>query len=412
MILAAAIGTSVAWAVNYNRYAHRDAEFGPLTWDREVNAENVADVIVQDDQVLLPRAELVGDTLHDFGVMAPGDEGEHTFTIRNSGEDTLSLEIGATTCKCTLGSLGKDSLEPGEETSITLSWTVKTNKAAFAQSAEVRTNDPAKLILKLEVVGQVVREIAWVPEAWVFGEVGSEEGFEVQGKLFTYFDEEVIPTKQKFSSDSINDLAEITVTPFEPSESDGTHKTAKQAFNVVAKVKPGMRQGDVSTNLSFGFQRKDKDGKIVQEEGDDDPNDYAVVEVAGRIVGALRMIETPKLKESGGAYIYAMGKLKHDKPEKLKAKALVVLNGAYKDNTTLRIGKVTPDGNLRATISEPKGRGDNILYTLTVEVVPGDKPLDYRGLKGDDFGLVLIESDNPKVPTMRLAVKFAVDAKQ
>ena len=103
MFLAAAIGTTVAWSVNYSKYGHRDAQFGPLTLDASVNAENVIEAMSKRYSDVRPKAEVLGESTHDFGVMAPNEQGEHTFIVRNSGEMPLSLNLGATTCKCTLG---------------------------------------------------------------------------------------------------------------------------------------------------------------------------------------------------------------------------------------------------------------------------------------------------------------------
>ncbi len=410
IVLAAAIGTTVAWWINYNKYGQHGAEFGPLTLDGSVNATNVIDVVSQAYPSKLPKAEIVGDSLYDFGAMGPGDEGEHTFIIRNTGENTLNLKLGATSCKCTLGELDKDSLEPGEETKVTLTWTIKTELNAFKQSAEIRTNDPANLALRLEVAGQVVRQIAIVPDAWTFGEVATGEPFEFKGKIYSYFEDEVVPTVLELTSEELNKLADIQVKPFTAGEADGAHSTARQAFEVITKVKPGMRQGALAVSFKFGFQLKDKNGNIIPpEEGDTDPNDYAVVEVAGRIVGPLSMIVGTKLREASGSYIYDFGKL--DQDDSLKAKAFVVLKGSEKENTKLTIGEVTPAEVIRATLGDPISRGTMVLYPLELEIIPSDKPLEYLGKSRNDFASIWIESDNPKVGKMRLAAKFAVDAR-
>lgn len=407
MFVAAAIGTTVAWSVNYNRYGHRDARMGPLTLDGSVNADNVMEIVTKDDTLVPPKAELVGEPTHDFGVMAPNDKGEHTFVIRNAGEGDLSLELGASTCKCTLGELGKELLKPGEETEITLSWTVSTDKKFFSQGAEIRTNDPNKIVLKLEIVGTIVRKVAIVPDAWTFGEVAAGESFEVRGKLYTYFDDKVVPTEQSFSSEELTKLTDFEVLEFQPGEEDGIHSTARQGFEMIAKVKPGMRQGAIAVNYRFGFQIKDENGQIVQEEGDTDPNNYAIADVAGRIVGALSMITGTKLKAAKGSFIYNFGRLNED--DSLKAKTLIVLKGEERETTKLSIGEVSPAEAMRVNLGEPLVRKSMVLYPLEIEIVPGKKPLEYLGMKGTDFGSIWIESDNPKVAKMRLAVKFAVD---
>ncbi len=408
MIVAAAIGTTVAWSVNYNKYGHRDAALGPITLDGRVNAANAMKVIAKNYAESLPKAEIVGESAHDFGVMRPDQEGKHTFVVRNAGDAALTLALGATTCKCTLGELGKETLEPGEETEIMLSWTVKTDKDFFQQTAEVRTNDPVNMALRLQVSGQVVRQISLVPEAWTFGEIAAGDAFEIRGKVFSYYEEEVVPTKQSFSSEELTKLSKFDVQPFTPSEADGIHAAAKQGFDVVVKVEPGMRQGAVSVNYLFGFVRQDKNGQIVRrDEEDTDPNDYAIAEVAGRIVGPLSMITGTRLKAASGSYIYNFGKLRKD--DSLKAKMFIVLKGSEREKTKLTIGEVSPAEAIQAKLGDPISRGAMVLYLLELEIIPGEKPLDYRGNNRTDFGSVWIESDNPNVARMRLAVKFAVD---
>ena len=408
MILTAAIGATVAWSVNYNKYAHRDAALGPITLDGRVNAANAMSVLAENYTESLPTAEIVGESTHDFGVMRPEEEGKHTFVVRNTGKAKLTLALGATTCKCTLGELGKETLEPGEETEILLSWTVKTNEDFFQQTAEVRTNDPVNMALRLQVSGKVVRKISLVPEAWTFGEIAAGESFEIRGKVFSYYEEEVVPTKQSFSSKELTKLSEFDVQPFTPSEADGVHAAANQGFDVVANVKPGMRQGAVSVDYIFGFQRKDKNGQIVRPDKEDsDGHYYSIIDVAGRIVGPLSMITGTKLRAASGSYIYDFGRLGKD--DSLKAKAFVVLKGSEREKTKLRIGQITPAEAIQAKLGDPISRGEMVLYLLELEIIPGDKPLDYRGNNRTDFGSIWIESDNPNVAKMRLAVKFAVD---
>ena len=55
---------------------------------------------------------------HQFGTMDPDAKGHHEFEIKNVGAAPLELKIGPTTCKCTVGGLSKNRLEPGETGSV------------------------------------------------------------------------------------------------------------------------------------------------------------------------------------------------------------------------------------------------------------------------------------------------------
>lgn len=411
LVLAMAMGTAVAWAINYKRFAGRDARFGPFTIDGAVSPDNVLDHITKNLPKEMPRVEVVGDSTHDFGIMAPGSEGEHTFVVKNVGQEDLRLRLGASTCKCTLGELDREALAPGEQTEVKLSWTVKPGENEFNQSAEVLTNDPRRVAIKFAITGKVILDAEVVPETWTFGEVATGEPFEVSGTIFNFMDFDITPTEVKFSSEEMTELSEFEVEPFQPSEADGIRSTARQGFRVNVKTKAGMRQGAVSQNFMFGFRKADEDGdSSTSEEGQQDTTSYILAPTKGRIVGPLGMILSSKLRgRTGGGYVYDFGRIGKD--GSLTGKAFVVLKGNERDNTTLRIGEVYPENIVKAKLGEPKGRGSMVLYPLEIELVPGKETIERLGKSKDDYGSIWIESDNPKVTKMRIALKFAIEGR-
>ncbi len=72
---------------------------------------------------------------------------------------------------------------------------------------------------------------------------------------------------------------------------------------------------------------------------------------------------------------------------------------------------VYPAEHEKATLGEPKNRGTMTLYPLEIELVRGDLPVERLGNNSEDFGTVWIESDNPKVSKMRVALTFSIDAR-
>jgi hypothetical protein len=411
LVFALVAGTAVAFAVNHQVFGYRDASFGPMTLDGKVNATNAVATLDLKVPKGKARAEVPGGMKHNFGLMSPDEDGEHTFVIKNVGEEPLTLELGATTCKCTLGELDKSTLKPGEQTEIKLSWHVQTNANEFGQSAEVRTNDPTQPALRFEIEGNVVREMEMLPSSFAFGEVAAGESVVLESKIFNFMKYDIQPAQSKFTDDQLNALATIEVEPYQPTEEDdGPRSTARQAFNVKVTIAPGMKQGPVSQNFNFGFERVDESGIVVKPEGDKSSVAYFSAEITGRFVGALSMIPGAKLSGiPGGGYAYEFGRITEG--SSLKAKTLVVLKGSERDHTTLRIGKITPEGAIKAKLEKSADRGSTVLYTLELELVPGDKPIELMGLSGDDYGKVWIESDNPKVAPLQLMVKFALPGK-
>ncbi len=411
LAVAFGIGTAAAFAINQSNFGYRDAKFGPITLDGSINAENALAELSKGLPDGFAKAEIPGGTTHNFGVMAPDEEGEHTFVVKNVGTEPLTLKVGASTCKCTVGTLKNESLAPGEETEVRLTWHVQTNAESFGQSAELLTNDPLKPAIRLEITGDVIRQMEMSPKEWAFGEVASGEPIVLESTIYNFMSKDIRPLESEFSDDALNELSSIEIEAREPNETDdGPRAKARQAFKIKVTIAPGLKQGPISQNFNFAFERIDSEGKAIQPEGDASSVGYFPVSTTGRIVGQLSMIVGSKLRGiPGGGYSYDFGRLEPD--DSLTAKAFVVLKGSERENTTLRIGKVEPDGVIKANLVKGADRGSMVLYTLELELIPGEEPIERLGLSDNDIGRVWIESDNPKVAPMQLSVKFALPGK-
>ncbi len=52
-----------------------------------------------------------------------------------------AAQSGQQFCKCTIGDLKKNELQPGEEAEVELTWTAETSEREFGQSATIETDD-------------------------------------------------------------------------------------------------------------------------------------------------------------------------------------------------------------------------------------------------------------------------------
>ncbi|KAA1262339.1 hypothetical protein LF1_49030 [Rubripirellula obstinata] len=407
--LAAFLGAAGAWALNHNRFGYREAKFGPFDLAGEVNIDNVTEHVTfkSEGPGLYGSVQLIGESRFDFGVMAPGAEGEHLFKVKNVGQKELNLRIGASTCKCTVGDLDKSSLQPGEETDVKLSWTVKQGVREFSQSAQLITTDPKSPAVTLEIIGKVVGDFEYVPDVWTFNEVATGEYFEIIGEVYNYTDKRIEPGELSFSNDKLTELAEFDIQRIPESEFKEVRETAIEGFRVTTKVAPGLRQGAISQNLLLPFTWIGEEEGSSDDAAESSDQPTLAIPTRGRVVGSISMIESSKLKGSpGGGYQYDFGKISRD--DSLTAKTFVVLKGKERDNTTLRVGKTAPEGVVQATLGEPKSRGSMVLYPLTLELIPGKDPIERLGKNKDDYGKVWIESDNPLVSKMGIVLTFAI----
>lgn len=102
---------------------------------------------------------------HDFGIMDPLTVGEHTFLIQNEGRDSLVIQGGESSCKCTLSDLKEAIVLPGESYPVKLTWNSGHAKREFQQLAIVKTNDPANQEIRLKVEGEVRAILTARPDA-------------------------------------------------------------------------------------------------------------------------------------------------------------------------------------------------------------------------------------------------------
>lgn len=186
----------------------------------------------------------------EFGEMAMGDTRSHKFIIRNDGEVPLQIRKGDTTCKCTLSSLEKDELPPGEEVVVELEWTPKAPQAEFRQQAMLKTNDPENEIVQLEIVGMVVEVLTVVPDdSWKVGPIPGDDPRLVEGEVYSRILTEFQITGSKASVDN------ITVETKPLTAKRLLELQAKCGYQIIVRVAPPKTAGrfresiELTTNL-------------------------------------------------------------------------------------------------------------------------------------------------------------------
>ncbi len=140
------------------------------------------------DKPPFPKAK-TGPRVYEFGAMALNEEKKHTFSIKNEGQGPLNLEVGPSSCKCTVGSLSKKKVMPGESVDVELTWRGKEVQTNFAQYATIWTSDPDAPDIQFKVYGKVVEKYVVVPEkAWHAGHVTDVQEGVVTGQIASMVD--------------------------------------------------------------------------------------------------------------------------------------------------------------------------------------------------------------------------------
>lgn len=165
-----------------------------------------------------PIAEIVNAS-HDFGRLDPHSQHTHSFEIKNIGKSPLTLEVGDTSCKCTVGKLTDGIVPAGQSTFVTLTWNTGYRADQYEQAAIVRTNDLLHPTLTLRVQGEIRAELI-VPESVALNAADPGEpshgSFTIYSQLFEDFtildvrsdlagiqwDPEVVPTDSATLADA------------------------------------------------------------------------------------------------------------------------------------------------------------------------------------------------------------------
>ncbi len=405
MVIGGLIGVAAAYSVHQARFGVA-AEFGPFATTNDLTAAEVVQLLDIKSDSGSPRLEVIGGEEHDFGIMEPGTKGEHSFVVKNSGTAPMTLEVIGSTCKCTIGKLAKSELQPGEETKIDLAWDVKTTSEQFSQSAILKTNDPTRGEFHLRIKGTVISQMVMAPRTLSFGQVEAGETIKLEGVIYSFLPNKIVPLEPEFTDEVMTKLAKFTVEELDVKKvADTTYASAIQAFRVQAEIGPGMPQESVQQNFVFRFTEA-KEGLDPKNVPQGDTRAFSV-SVSGRVVGAITMVESSKCQAYEGGYVYSMGRVNPAKAQ--PESATIMLRGKYRDSLKLELGDIEPAGLLNAELGEPKGRGTVLLYPLRLWLDKEAKEGERLGKSEADFGIVWIKTDNANVPPLRLKVRFAVD---
>ena len=233
------VASGVSLSVKYKPYGVPDV----LRADYE---RKVADI--KEREYLLRNADKLSEaiahmpaTTHDFGMMDPHGTASHQFAIHNQGSAPLALKMGTTTCKCTAGKLGSELLQPGEQTTVELTWNTGYKVDEYEQSAILHTNDPTLPEIEIKVKGEIKGELL-SPETITFPRTNVAEtsharfvifsqvwmGFEVENiecgaEDFTWYAEPIDGSDSRLADKQSTHAVEIHVftTPLEQRKFSG-----------------------------------------------------------------------------------------------------------------------------------------------------------------------------------------------
>lgn len=225
--------------------------------DRLSSYEDDRDAPPPDEEGPRPKA-VTDETLYNFGGMELGEKKQHTFLLKNEGEDTLVIAKGASTCKCTVSDLPSNEIAPGEAAEVNLEWEPKGISTAFSQSARIWTNDPERRAIDFRVEGVVHNLVELLPgSALDAGNILEETGGKTRLRVISELTDQITEPEITYSGKWLS--FETVKTP----EEDLKELNAKFGYDINIHVVPDVPVGNNRDRFEIKFTAN---GKELQHE--------------------------------------------------------------------------------------------------------------------------------------------------
>jgi hypothetical protein len=340
----------------------------------------------------IPQVEVEGGTQFRFGTMQHGESMSHDFIFRNVGDGPLSLDMGGSTCKCTVGELESSVLQPGETTKVTLTWTAQSATPDYGQTATILTNSPSTPEVRLVVSGQVADSFVVEPSEIALGDISVTEGLSRTFHIFTYWEKAQELSEFTWTDSKTAKLVNIECHEVELDlERFPDHRNAYRVHEVQLQIKPGLPMGPLNSRISFYTDQADKVGTLE-------------VPVTGRVAGDIVLVGGPSFDATKN--LLTMGDIKSS--EGAKVSISLAIQGTKQSDISPEISSVRPAEVLQASIGEPKVVGGRKYFPVNFEVPKGAPETYYAGSSPQDFGKVVIKTNYELIPEINIYVRLRV----
>jgi hypothetical protein len=334
-----------------------------------------------------PRIQ-VDEPHFNFGTMERGRTRSHRFEVKNVGNAPLSLQVGQTSCKCTLGEVTGDAIPPGGTTHVALEWSAKADSGPFRQTAIINTNDPLQSRVELSIEGEVVAPTGVQPPEFFFDKVTAGESKSVEVYVMSLVQDEIEVSHAELSDEATREKFEIKIEDVERELLPNPN--AKDGVKITLTSKDDLPIGRFDQWLTLHTNLED--------------GEKLDISVIGRVVGDIGVYGVTWSEEQGAL---VLGKVKSS--EGARSKLNVVVRGAGAGDVKFKIESVDP-AELKVTIGEPVRLSDVLMHVpVEIEVPAGTRPMVRLPTAQSEPGRVVLSTTHPKVKELVLDVRFAVE---
>ena len=337
------------------------------------------------------KVVVVNGSEFDFGVMERNGTRSHRFEIKNAGTAPLRLEKGETTCKCTINKLVDGVLKPGESVMVELEWIAKEvgPDMVFMQTADIKTNDPARKVLRLTVRGDIITTVKVVPSPLVMSSIAASRGTEGEVLIYSYRTDNLDFLETTVDPELV-DLIEAVVEPIS-SEELAEDKLAQSGKKLKIRLKPGLPLGALDQTVWLKTNLEDSPLVPVHFQG------TVVSDIA---IYGKRFDRTKNL--------FNLGRV--SQKDGFRGELRILVRGEHRQMTKFQVVSVDPKDALEVKVQSKAdtGSGKTVQHILEV-AVPKDAPLVSRiGVGQGKLGQIVLSTTHPEVEKIVIKVSFEI----
>ncbi len=300
----------------------------------------------------------------DFGRLEQNEARTASLVVRNDGDMVLDIINVESTCGCTVAKPGRNSLSPGESTTIEVTFSSKDFQGPQHKLVTIQTNDPVRTIIEIPILAEVHAPLAVLPvdKAVTFGRVplgqGAEQVVEFSTPDLPTLSIEVIKTRA--------DLFTIDVTP-------GATANAKRATIRLRKDAPTGQIRELVTFHTNVPQRSQID-----------------ISVSGAVLAPVVLLP----EEVNFRYAAPNTKMTRRFILRPQSGAVVNVKEATIDLPGFKVTSITRNADSGETTIEVEG----------LPLATGDPAA--IAAKGRFNGTLLVRTDSKSAPELKAAVKY------
>lgn len=291
------------------------------------------------------------DPVFDFGERDNEEKVEHNFVVKNAGDEVLNITDVKTTCGCTVAKPSVNTLAPGEETTIGVTFNLKGKQGVQNKKITVMTNDPETPQYYLELKGTALALIMMEPTMLNFGRIEDNEPHSLPITIRT--------TKEGYTFE----LKDVTIEGAAPIQTVIETVTPGKEYKVIATTNANLLPGSITGSVTIATSEATR------------PTLQA--KVFGHVIGALT-VQPPSIRIRSSS----------DPNAARTSQFLQVVPGRAKSFELLEI--IPPIEGMKAELIKRK---DND-YHIKLSDMPVDKSLEGKEL--------IVRTNLPDTPEIRI----------